>query len=77
MRRFIKIDIAGFEEDLFSKCTEWIDAFPVLMVELHDGMLPGEALLAQFSEGGRLPEPRFHLQARSRGLISKPGKHNQ
>jgi len=36
----IKIDIEGFEADLFSKNTDWIAKFPVLIIELHDYMLP-------------------------------------
>ena len=39
----VKIVIEGSEEDLFEKNTDWIDAFPVLIIELHDGMLPGRA----------------------------------
>ncbi|MBA2560543.1 MAG: FkbM family methyltransferase [Propionibacteriales bacterium] len=38
----IKIDIEGFEEDLFSANTGWIARFPLLVVELHDWMLPGQ-----------------------------------
>lgn len=36
----IKIDIEGFESDLFSENIEWIDRFPIIMIELHDWMLP-------------------------------------
>jgi FkbM family methyltransferase len=36
----IKIDIEGFESDLFSKNIEWIELFPVLIIELHDWMFP-------------------------------------
>ena len=36
-----KIDIEGGENHLFKKDTEWIDKFPLLVVELHDYMLPG------------------------------------
>jgi FkbM family methyltransferase len=36
----IKIDIEGFENELFKKNTQWIDVFPVLIIELHDWMLP-------------------------------------
>jgi FkbM family methyltransferase len=36
----IKIDIEGFEKELFSKNTEWVDKFPILIIELHDWMLP-------------------------------------
>jgi len=39
----IKIDIEGFEENLFEKNTEWLDAFPLLIIELHDWMLPHQA----------------------------------
>lgn len=39
----IKIDIEGFESELFSKNTEWIDKFPLLIIELHDWMLPKTA----------------------------------
>lgn len=36
----IKIDIEGFEGNLFSKHTQWIEKFPALVIELHDWMLP-------------------------------------
>ena len=38
-----KIDIEGFEADLFTGNTSWIDRIPILIVELHDWMLPGTA----------------------------------
>jgi FkbM family methyltransferase len=36
-----KIDIEGGENHLFRRNTDWIDKFPLLIVELHDYMLPG------------------------------------
>lgn len=36
----IKIDIEGFESILFSKNFDWIKKFPILIIELHDWMLP-------------------------------------
>jgi FkbM family methyltransferase len=36
----IKIDIEGFESELFSKNTEWLEKFPILIIELHDWLLP-------------------------------------
>lgn len=36
----IKIDIEGYEDKLFSSNTEWVEEFPLLIIELHDGMLP-------------------------------------
>lgn len=44
----IKIDIEGFEENLFSANTEWIDKFPLLLIELHDWMLPGRCVTKNF-----------------------------
>lgn len=39
----VKIDIEGFEADLFAGDTRWIDRTPILIIELHDWMLPGTA----------------------------------
>ncbi|EGF90340.1 methyltransferase, FkbM family domain protein [Asticcacaulis biprosthecium C19] len=36
----VKIDIEGFEAQLFSSDTEWVDKFPVVIIEFHDWMLP-------------------------------------
>jgi FkbM family methyltransferase len=35
-----KIDIEGGEAELFSRDTGWVDRFPLLIVELHDWLLP-------------------------------------
>ena len=35
-----KIDIEGGEAELFSRDTGWVDLFPVLIIELHDWLLP-------------------------------------
>ena len=39
----IKIDIEGFESDLFKKNCEWIELFEIIIIELHDWMLPGKS----------------------------------
>lgn len=39
-----KIDIEGFERDLFAKNLEWVEQFPILVVEPHDWMFPGQAI---------------------------------
>ncbi len=44
----IKIDIEGFEKELFSKNTEWVDLFDLLVIELHDWMLPKETNAQNF-----------------------------
>jgi FkbM family methyltransferase len=38
-----KIDIEGAENDLFSVNTGWVSRTPILIIELHDWMLPGQA----------------------------------
>lgn len=43
-----KIDIEGAERDLFSRDVDWIDCFPLIMIELHDWMLCGEAASQNF-----------------------------
>jgi FkbM family methyltransferase len=37
-----KIDIEGAEKELFSQNTEWIQRFPVIVVEIHDWLLRGQ-----------------------------------
>ena len=39
----IKIDIEGFERELFAANVGWIDRFYLLVIELHDWMLPSQA----------------------------------
>ena len=39
----IKIDIEGFESNLFESNTEWFDLFPMLVIELHDWLFPGKS----------------------------------
>ncbi len=39
----VKIDIEGFEDDLFSANTGWVKKFPLLIIETHDWMLPKQA----------------------------------
>ena len=38
-----KIDIEGFEQDLFSANTEWVAECGAIIVETHDWMLAGQA----------------------------------
>jgi FkbM family methyltransferase len=38
-----KFDVEGFESRIFEGNTDWIDLFPLIVIELHDWMLPGES----------------------------------
>ena len=44
----LKIDIEGAEVDLFSRFAEDFDRFPLIIIEFHDWMLPGEASCRNF-----------------------------
>ena len=44
----VKIDIEGGERTLFSQNTDWIDLFPLLIIELHDRIFPESANSATF-----------------------------
>jgi FkbM family methyltransferase len=43
-----KIDIEGSERDLFSDNTEWVARTPLIIIELHDWMLPKAGTSAPF-----------------------------
>ncbi len=44
----VNIDIEGFEDDLFSFNTDWIDTVPLIFIELHDWLLPGRMSATNF-----------------------------
>ena len=44
----IKIDIEGYEKNLFIDNYEWLDKFKIVIIELHDWMLPTEGNSTNF-----------------------------
>ena len=44
----IKIDIEGFENNLFEKNTNWVKKTPLIIIEPHDWMLPGKGIFRNF-----------------------------
>lgn len=38
----IKFDIEGFEKDVFAENLDWVNEFKIIIIEIHDWMLPGE-----------------------------------
>ena len=40
----IKIDIEGFENNLFKKNIEWMDKFKIIIIEIHDWMIPSKSI---------------------------------
>jgi len=55
----VKIDIEGSELDLFSRDTDWINRFPLLIIELHDWLLPRTANSRNFLKSISLLERDF------------------
>lgn len=49
----VKLDIEGGEADLFSSNTGWIDETPVIIVELHDWLIPGSGDAYRAAASGR------------------------
>lgn len=44
----IKIDIEGYEKDLFESNVEWIKDFQIIVIEIHDWMIPFESISRNF-----------------------------
>jgi FkbM family methyltransferase len=54
-----KINIEGFEDDVFSANLEWLDRIALLFIEPHDWLLPGQHTSRSFQKA--LGERDFHL----------------
>jgi hypothetical protein len=44
----IKIDIEGFEQNLFYKNFEWMNDFLIIIIEVHDWMIPNKSISSNF-----------------------------
>ncbi len=68
----IKIDIEGFEQELFSKKIEWMDKFEIIIIEIHDWMLPTKSISSNFirSLAKTLNKSKRDLIIRGENLIS-------
>lgn len=63
----VKIDIEGFEEDLFASATEWVEEAHVILIEPHDWKYPDRSTSRHLQETmGRLP---FQLLLSGENLI--------
>jgi FkbM family methyltransferase len=63
----VKIDIEGFEEDVFSKSTEWLADTKALIIEPHDWLFPGRYSSRPFQTA--IAGERFELLIRGENLI--------
>jgi FkbM family methyltransferase len=54
-----KVNIEGFENDVFSANLEWLDRITLLFIEPHDWLLPGKRTSGTFQKA--IGERDFHL----------------
>lgn len=70
----VKIDIEGFEEDLFSSNLQWLKSLPLLVIELHDWMLPGQARSQNFLKAvSKYPRDFVYIHDNVYSIISPDG----
>jgi FkbM family methyltransferase len=62
-----KIDIEGFESDLFANNLQWLDSARVVIVEIHDWMLPGRK--TSFSLQRAMADRSFELLISGENLV--------
>lgn len=56
-----KIDIEGFESDLFSSSTEWLSDVSVVFIEPHDWLYPGKKTSRSFQRAMAEQDFEIHL----------------
>jgi FkbM family methyltransferase len=62
-----KVDIEGFESDVFSYNTDWLDDLKFLFLEPHDWMLPGSHTSREFQK--RVAQSDFELIVAGQNLL--------
>ena len=63
----VKIDIEGFEKELFSSNLDWIDQAEMVIIEPHDWMLPGQQTSTTFQRA--MASRNFELFISGENLI--------
>jgi FkbM family methyltransferase len=63
----VKVDIEGFESDLFAANLEWLDQAAAVMIEPHDWLLPGSGTSTDFQKA--MAERGFDLLISGENLL--------
>jgi FkbM family methyltransferase len=64
---FVKVDIEGFESDLFSKNSEWLAEVHAVFIEPHDWLFPGKFTSQTFQRA--IAEYNFEIYINGENLI--------
>lgn len=70
----VKVDIEGFESDLFSANTEWIDQAKSVVIEPHDWMMPGQRTSLSFQRVMGTAGFEVHLSGENLVYVRPPGR---
>jgi FkbM family methyltransferase len=63
----VKVDIEGFERDLFASNTAWLERCYAVIIEPHDWMLPGEMSSRTFQQA--MAQHPFELYMRGENIV--------
>jgi FkbM family methyltransferase len=63
----VKIDIEGFERDLFSENTGWLESPMVVIIELHDWKFPGQFSSVPFQRA--IAKYKFEMMMSNENLV--------
>lgn len=63
----VKVDIEGFEKDLFASSTEWLASTSAVIIEPHDWMLPGQRTSTTFQKA--IAEYEFEIFFKGENLF--------
>jgi len=63
----VKIDIEGAEADLFRERSTWFESAAMIVIELHDWLMPGQGTSRNFFR--RLAETSFEVVLRGENLL--------
>jgi hypothetical protein len=63
----VKIDIEGAEAEVFQESTEWLELATMLIIELHDWLMPGQGTSRNFFK--RVAENKFDVVLRGENLL--------
>lgn len=63
----LKIDIEGGEKLVFKNFRKWINAIPVIIIELHDWMLPSQSISASFRKA--MSDRRWEIYTHGENLF--------